>query len=103
MSKMTEKKLVELTVDNLWIDAHQGYKSNDDAFGFIGAEAYCGWFFTWPGERHRINTEDERQAVIDSLETDETERHMLEIPHKLAVEKLEAYLEERFPNLDEAE
>ncbi len=102
----------ELDASDLWIDGNQGRDSSGNAFGYVGTHesyededgddvTYCGWFFTWPGEKAVIMTEDERRAVIESLETDETERHNQAIPHFLAVEELEAYLEKRFPdNLD---
>lgn len=102
-----------LAISDLWLDANQGLNGNDCAFGYIGTDEettdedgddceYCGWFFDWPGEKARITSEDERQAVIASLELDETCEHLPAIPHELAVEKLTAYLDKRYPNnLDE--
>jgi hypothetical protein len=98
----------KLVLQDLWLDANQGTDVDDKAFGFVGTDeyyedhngddlTYCGWFFTWPTQRAKITSEAERQAVIDSLEIDETERHKKEIPHELVVKKLEAYLAKKFP------
>lgn len=106
------RKIETLALKDLWIDANQGNTKKDRAFGYIGTDEeyphedgdeceYCGWFFTWPGSKAKIITEDERQAVIESLELDETMQHHEGIPHELAVKKLTDYLEKKFPgNLD---
>ena len=87
----------------LWLDANQGETKNGQAFGYIGTDEtddegndYCGWFFTWPGETAQIETDEEREAVLDSLDLDETCRHLTPIPSDEAREKLEAYLVAKF-------
>ncbi len=101
----------ELTARDLWLDSNQGINRYDRAFGYIGTDEetededgddveYCGWFFDWPGKSASICTAEQRQAVIDSLETNETARDLPRIPHELAIEKLTAYLAKKFPSLD---
>lgn len=96
-----------ITIKDLWLDGNQG-ETSGKAFGYIGTNEeyedeegdsveFCGWFFDWPSSDPRITSEAERQAVIDSLNTDETNRHNEAIPHELAVEKLTAYLAKKFP------
>lgn len=102
-----------LTISDLWVDGKQGIGRDDCAFGYIGTDEetqdedgddceYCGWFFEWPGAMAKITSEAEREQVIASLELDETSEHLPHIPHELAVERLTAYLEKKYPNnLDE--
>lgn len=102
-----------LKVSDLWLDANQGEGRHGQAFGYVGTEEtdidedgdsceYCGWFFDWPSAKAKITSEAERQAVIDSLDTDETARHLSHIPQELAEAKLTAYLDKKFPgDLDE--
>lgn len=94
-----------LEVSDLWLDANQGVTKNDRAFGYIGTDEeavdedgdeceYCGWFFTWPGSAAKCYT-DEIESVVDSLETDETARHLPAIPYDLAEERLRKMLDKR--------
>lgn len=100
-----------LSVADLWMDADQGVNRDGCAFGYIGTDetyetesgnemTYCGWFFDWPRAVMGIRTDAERQVVIDSLSLDEIERHRQEIPHTLAVEKLNTYLAVAFPEVN---
>jgi hypothetical protein len=60
---------------SLFVDPMQGFTENGRAFGFIGtndAEDYQGWFFEWPSDRPAIEDEAEAEAVIGSLEADQT-------------------------------
>jgi hypothetical protein len=88
-----------LAISNLWYDANQGLDADDRAFGYIGTNEetvdtdgddceYCGWFFTWPGKRAIVTTAAEVEAVVASLETDETARHLPIIPQELVEAKL---------------
>lgn len=82
----------------LYLDANQGETRRGRAFGYIGTNGndYCGWFFTWPSDTARIETAAEREAVLDSLDLDETCRHLTPIPSDEARAKLEAYLDGEF-------
>jgi len=99
---------VKLT--DLWLDSYQGQTRNDRAFGYVGTELeyededgeerqYCGWFFTWPREEPGIATFRERDAVIASLDRDETMSGSDAIPIRLAEKKLLSHLRKRFPRL----
>lgn len=81
---------------NLWIDANQGNQEDGRAFGFVGVSGtdddYCGMFFSWPRDTVGITSVAEREAVIDSLEYDETTQHETEIPRRWCQQKLRAYL-----------
>jgi hypothetical protein len=94
-----------LEISDLWIDENQGTTIHDRAFGYVGSSVptqdedgeereYCGWFFTWPTGRATCYT-DEIESVVESLETDETCRHLPEIDYSLAEAKLRALLDRR--------
>ena len=112
---MVDEPSEPLELSDLWLDADQGENGDGNAFGYVGTDEndidddgdeceYCGWFFDWPSAKAKITSEAERQAVIDSLSTDETARHLPEIPLELAQEKLETYLAKKFPgDLDESD
>ena len=98
-----------LTASDLWIDGKQGIGRNDCAFGYIGTDEgtqdedgddceYYGWFFEWPGATAKITSEAEREQVIASLELDPMADSLPSIPHELAVERLTAYLDKKYPN-----
>lgn len=84
----------------IWLDANQGETKLGNAFGYIGAHDtdddgndYCGWFFDWPSAKARVTSQAEVDAVLQTLETDETAQHLPKIPRHLAEEKLSAMLE----------
>lgn len=84
---------------SLWLDANQGDQKNGCAFGFVGTrdtDDYQGWFFTWPSDRATITTVAEREAMLDSLEADETCPNEEQIPYTWARQKLEKYLRTKF-------
>lgn len=84
---------------SLWLESNQGDTAHGKAFGFIGThdtDDYQGWFFTWPGERAVITTVAERNAVIESLDADETCVCEEQIPLAWARQKLEKFLKSKF-------
>ncbi len=84
---------------SLWVDADQGETKDGKAFGFVGThdtDDYQGWFFTWPSEQPVIRTVAEREAMLDSLEADETCPNDPQIPYAWARQRLERYLREHF-------
>ena len=84
---------------SLWIDAHQGETDDCSPFGFIGTndtDDYQGWFFTWPSDRAIITTVAERDAMLASLDADETCTNEPQIPYRWARQKLESYLRREF-------
>lgn len=96
-----------LKLKDLWLDANQGKTEHGYAFGYVGTDeettdengedcGFCGWFFTWPGNRAEA-TDTEIEQVIDSLETDETRRHLPEIDYYLVEKKLRAMLKKIRP------
>lgn len=101
-----------LTSTDLWIDLSQGttdrgHRGSERAFGYVGTEeeykdadgdslAYCGWFFTWPDARPAKElTEAQIEAMVESLERDETASHREAIPLAMAEEVLRAQIEPR--------
>lgn len=101
-----------LTTTDLWIDLCQGTtdratRESERAFGYVGTEeeyedsdgeslAYCGWFFTWPDARPAKElTDAEIDAMVESLERDETASHRESIPRALVEEVLRAEIEPR--------
>jgi hypothetical protein len=92
-----------MTIADLWLDLNQGTQINGRAFGYVGTDEeaesggdYCGWFFTWLDEKPaKLLTQTEIEQIIDSLETDETARHLPAIPHDLAQQRLRETLEKR--------
>ena len=92
-----------LKINDLWIDMNQGVQRDGRAFGFVGTDwltesdgqdcEYCGWFFSWPGAWPILASAEELEAVIDSLELDETASHRPQIPYELAEAALRARLE----------
>lgn len=85
----------------LWLDANQGDNENGQAFGYIGTNEtdadgndYCGWFFDWPEDM--APTAEAREAVLGSMDLDETCRHLQPIPLDEAREALERYLDRKF-------
>mgnify|MGYP001611352345 CR=1 FL=1 len=94
-----ENDMTKIRKKSLWIDENQGQTEHDRAFGFVGTsdvDDYQGWFFTWPGPSATISTVAEREAVIESLDADETCPHEPTIPRRWARQKLEKYLRESF-------
>jgi len=90
---------MRITKKSLFIDERQGLDMHGKAFGFIGTSAtdeYRGWFFTWPGKTAAIASVAEREAVIDSLETDETCPNDSPIPFRFARQILEKRLKAKF-------
>lgn len=84
---------------SLWIDANQGETKHGKAFGFVGTndtDDYQGWFFTWPSEVAAIRTTAEREAVLESLDADETCPCEPTIPYRFARQKLDKYLRAKF-------
>ena len=92
---------MRITKKHLHIDPNQGQQEDDRAFGFIGMDAtfdddYQGWFFVWPGTHPGLSTVAERDAMLDSLDEDETESHSPQIPHRWARQALAKYIRERY-------
>lgn len=84
---------------SLWLQANQGETKHGKAFGFIGthdSDDYQGWFFTWPSSCAVITTVAERDAVLDSLDADETCPNDEQIPYRWARQKLDKYLRKNF-------
>jgi hypothetical protein len=71
---------------SLWMDKNQGEQ----------ADGYQGWFFSWPSDRPIITSAAEREAVIKSLEADETQSGEPKIPYRWAKQKLGKYLRANF-------
>jgi len=83
-----------LRLQDLWVDLFQGGLENGQAFGYIGTDSdeFCGWFFDWPTGRPVVTTDKELEAVVDSLNVDETKRRLPAIPRGLAEQKLRTLL-----------
>jgi hypothetical protein len=95
------RKATHLEIADLYVVgvAVAGENPNGNALGYpagyVGGDpAYCGWFFDWPNFGAKITCAEERRAVIGSLSTDVTARHLPEIPLELVREKLGAYLDQ---------
>lgn len=91
--------MARITKKSLWIDLNQGEQKNGHAFGFVGTRAtddYQGWFFTWPSDRAIITTVAEREAVLESLDADETCPNDPQIPYRFARQRLEKLLKSSF-------
>jgi len=92
--------LKKLTGDDLFIDPDQGVGRGGQAIGFIGWRAkargeddYCGWFFSWPKDYPSDLTPDQIDAVVESMDADETSTQWPKIPHAVAAAKLRKLLE----------
>jgi hypothetical protein len=84
---------------DLFLDANQGDTVSGKAFGFVGAnntDEYQGWFFTWPSDEARVETMEEKERVLESLEADGICSHYRRIPYRWAVWKLNRYMAEAF-------
>jgi hypothetical protein len=89
-----------MTLEDLWLDKFQNHQRDGRAFGFIGLKGddddYQGWFFVWPREEPEIRSVAERDAVLDSLDADQTRPNDPQIPYKLARRRLERFLRAAF-------
>ena len=98
--------VIECDWDDLRVDANQGETKGGYAFGFLllpGQEEYCSLFFTWPGTDPGIETEEEFEAVLDSLEYDAENCREPHVPMPVAREALAAYLRRKYVLCGEAE
>lgn len=91
---------IEITESSLFVDGNQGTTKHDRAFGFVGTNAtndefYQGWFFTYPGESAHISSQEEMDAVLNSLDADETHSNDPKIPHEWARARLEKFLQKK--------
>lgn len=87
-----------MTINGLNVDPDQGVNDRDEAYGFIDDPAdddLTGWFFTWPGRAQTEITQDEANAIVDTLELDETAPSSAQsVPYSAAVEALQKYLDQ---------
>jgi hypothetical protein len=84
---------------DILIDSDQGTTQSGRAFGFTlipGEHDYCGLFFTWPREQVGIRSVAEREAVLDSLEYDETTQYEPHVPMAVARKALDNYLRKTY-------
>ena len=90
---------LDIAVSDILIDANQGETQDGRAFGFTlvpGLDDYCGMFFTWPRADVGIRSVAEREAMLDSLEYDETTQYEPHVPRAVARRALERYLKNKY-------
>lgn len=74
----------------------QGEGYGRKCYGFVGNVARtCGWFFTYKNECPKVESEEEVEAVISTLEKDETCSHHPAIPYRWVVQLLREELNEK--------
>jgi len=79
-----------------WIDMNQGESNGRNAFGYIGnKERVCGWFFDYSNESAEVRSTAEIEKIIETLNQDETEKHLDALPYSWAEQLLRKKLEDK--------
>ncbi len=87
-----------------WIDANQGEQKNGCAFGFVGNDDdTCGWFFTYPRETTDVQTDEEIEGIIKTLDPDESEGGSPRVPLRWAEQLLRVRLEKKLARFQRTE